>query len=116
MRRSRPRPNTRTRRSADTIGGVKDRPEDLLDVLDVFADADLRAGLGPDVRRSGQMVGMGVSLQRPAPLTRARARLGGAMLLDLLDRRRRRRQFFFAELLLADSGSGRRWSSGGRGD
>ena len=28
----------------------------------------------------------------------------------------RRRHFFLAELLFADSGSGRRWSSGGRGD
>ena len=57
------------------IGGVEDRPEDALHVLDVFADADLGAGLRLDVGRAGQVVGMGVGLQRP--LDRAAGLLGG---------------------------------------
>ena len=47
------------------VGGVEDRAEDLLDLLDVLADADLRAGLRLHVGRAGEMVGVGVGLQRP---------------------------------------------------
>ena len=47
------------------VGGVEDRSENSLHVLDVLADADFRAGLGLDVRRAGEMVGMGVGLERP---------------------------------------------------
>ena len=47
------------------VGGVEDRPEDPLHVRDVLADADLRPGLGLDVGRTRQMVGMGMGLQRP---------------------------------------------------
>ena len=47
------------------IGRVEDRPENPLNVLDVFADADPGAGLGLDIGRAGQMVGMGVGLQHP---------------------------------------------------
>ena len=64
------------------IGGVEDRPEDPLHVLDVLADADLRAGLRLDVGRAGQVVGMGVGLQRP--LDRHSQLLG--RLQDRLDR------------------------------
>ena len=47
------------------IGGVEHRPEDALHLLDVLADADLGAGLGLDVGRAGQVVGVGVGLERP---------------------------------------------------
>ena len=47
------------------IGGVENRPEDSLHIPDVLADADLRARLGLDVRRTGQMVGVHMGLQRP---------------------------------------------------
>lgn len=39
------------------IGGVEDRVKDLLDLLHVFTDADLRAGLGHDLGRAGEAVG-----------------------------------------------------------
>ena len=47
------------------VGGVEDRPEDALHLLDVLADADLGAGLRLDVGRAGQMVGVGMGFQRP---------------------------------------------------
>ena len=47
------------------VGGVEDRAEDPLHVLDVLADADPRAGLGLDVRRAREMIGVGVGLERP---------------------------------------------------
>ena len=47
------------------ISGIENRPEDALHVLDVLTDADLRPGLGLDVRRAGQVVGMGVRLKGP---------------------------------------------------
>ena len=47
------------------IGGVEDRPENALHILDVLADADLGAGLGLDIGRARQVVGMSVGLERP---------------------------------------------------
>ena len=47
------------------IGGVEDRPENALHIFDVLADADLGAGLRLHIGRAGQVVGMGVGLERP---------------------------------------------------
>jgi hypothetical protein len=51
-----------------------------LHVLDVLANADLRPGLGFDVGRARQVVGMGVGLKRPhdgmEPLLLGRAQHG----------------------------------------
>jgi hypothetical protein len=47
------------------VGGVEDRSENALHILDVLADADLGAGLRLHIRRAGQVVGMGVCLERP---------------------------------------------------
>ena len=50
--------------SLQVVGG-EHRPENLLHVLDVLADTDLGAGLGLDVGRARQVVGVGVRLERP---------------------------------------------------
>ena len=63
---------------------LKIGPEDALHVLDVLADADLRAGLRLDVGRAGEVVGMGVGFEHP--FDRVAGLLGG--LQDRLDRAR----------------------------
>ena len=50
------------------ISCVKDRSENSLHVLDVLADADIGPGLGLDVGRARQMVGVRVGLERPDDL------------------------------------------------
>jgi hypothetical protein len=52
------------------------RLEDLLDLPDVLADRHLGAGLRLEMRRRGQVIGMGVRLQYPIDLHAALARLG----------------------------------------
>ena len=47
------------------VGGVEHRPENALHLLDVLADADPGAGLRLHVGRAGQVVGVGVGLERP---------------------------------------------------
>jgi hypothetical protein len=47
------------------IGGVEDRPENALHILNVLADADLGPGFRLHIGRAGQVVGMSVGLERP---------------------------------------------------
>ena len=47
------------------ISGVEDRAKNALHILDVLADTDPGAGLGLDIGRAGQVIGMGVGLERP---------------------------------------------------
>ena len=47
------------------IRHVEDRPENALHVANMFANADLGARLGTDVRRTRQMIGMGMGFQHP---------------------------------------------------
>ena len=47
------------------IGGVEDWAKDTLNVLDMFANANLGIGLGLNTGRAGKVTGMSVGLQRP---------------------------------------------------
>ena len=44
---------------------IEDRPEDALNILDVLADTDPRAGPGLDIGRAREVIGMRVGLERP---------------------------------------------------
>ena len=67
---------------AGNVGGVEHRPEDLLDLADMLADTDLRAGLQLDIGGARQVVGMGMGLEHPLDgeavgLRRFEDRVGG---------------------------------------
>jgi len=47
------------------VGRIKDRAEDLLDLANVLADANLRAGPALDIGRTAQVIGMRVRLECP---------------------------------------------------
>jgi hypothetical protein len=50
---------------------LNNRPEDLLHVPDVLADANLGAGLELEVGRARQVIGMGMRLEHPIDLETA---------------------------------------------